>query len=348
MKVWMLAMVTGALSGGAVAMMACGNDVTDPPAYPSSAAPDSGTSSGTSGMSSGTSGMSSGTSGMSSGTSGAPGSATALAFCTGVIGGFFIDTAERCCSATEKAAPSYAQNKSTFQNTIDECTTALEPSVTAGRVKIDSAALAKCTASLKSGPCLIKNSPALAVLGSCLEAVVGMQALGAACRIDADCQAGTSCVGYSTTADGTCQTPAIGAPCGHAPVDGGAFPNNFTNTTNVACAGGGLCTSGTCVAGKAAGQMCGAFDCSTLLSCHLGTCGSQGPTGLGTPCLTINDCELGLHCTTPDGSTTQGTCEKQKLAGATCSSTILAECAGTCTVAMGATTGTCSSVCGSN
>jgi len=288
---------------------------------------------------------------MSSGTSGTSGmpptTATAAAFC-GAFAGLFVEVRERCCSAAEKAAPSYVQTKTSYENAITECTNTLDPSVKSGRVKIDPAALATCNAAVAALACVDQNAGEYDLFVSCSTAASATQAPGAACRVDAECKTG-SCVGFTTTADGTCQTPAIGSPCGHAPVaDGGAFPSNFTLAYNVECAGGGRCTNGTCVAAKAVGATCTlTSECSPSLECHLGKCSAAGRTGVGTPCTQIGDCKPGLYCTTPNGSTVTGTCETQKSAATACSTTIFAECAGDCTVAMG-TTGTCTAVCGSN
>jgi hypothetical protein len=343
MKVLTIAMLTGALSGTTIAVMACGSDSTDPPAFPVGPAPTgSRAEAGTSGTS-GTSGMSSGTSGMPAPT------ATAAAFCA-ANAGLFLDVSERCCSAAEKAAPSYVAIKASYQQAITECTTTFDPSVKSGRVKIDAAALTKCSAAITALACVDQSAGEYDLFVSCAAAVSGTQALAAACRIDAECQTGMSCVGFTTTADGTCQTPPIGSPCGHAPVaDGGAFPTNATLAYNVECAGGGRCTNGTCVAAKALGAACTLdSECSPALACHLGKCSSAGRTGLGTTCTQVKDCKDGLYCTTPNGSNVTGTCETQKSAATPCSTTIFHECAGDCTVAMGSTTGSCTAVCGSN
>jgi len=335
MRIWLFA-TTVVLFGGALAAVACSDHaiVDGRSANPNFERPDSG---------GGTSGTS-GTSGQPKDLTSVPGSG--LAWCDGVFGAR-ADKFESCCTAADKATFEYQLYGGTFVKLRDECRVRVEQSVTKGRVHVDTANLAACKSFFSSWSCgklvdLAYKSP---VDVSCIATVFGKQTVGMPCALPLECAGGTTCVGYTSTTEGTCKTiPTAGQACGPLMVDGGGSALGFATAATSECSVDSNCVKGVCVARGQSGADClNSSDCASTLNCLLGKCSTTAPGGLGATCARELDCVLGLYCTNTNK------CATRKSAGDACSVTNFgAECLGNCQGDAGAQdSGSCTSFCGS-
>jgi hypothetical protein len=188
-----------------------------------------------------------------------------------------------------------------------------------------------------------------AQLESCKLVFRGLVAENGACSMDADCLDGLTCVGWTSSSEGTCkQPPAIGEACGQGATDGGTLTLNINHPfgTHPECATGAYCSARKCVAQKNPGDSCTDDEqCAGGKLCRLGVCGDVGDADLNGPCKQNDDCKSGLYCQRPN-FTDPGTCQTKLPAGSACTSSV-SSCKGRCDRPDSGTNGTCASFCGS-
>ena len=333
--------------GGALASlaMACGDDdAVTPTSGPDGSSPDGATSD-------------------VSNTDAAPPSDSAIdAFCKETLG-LYAPKYAACCDPSE-APKQYAFNKTLLDGLLPACTMSLGKSLKAGRAALVPAATATCemnvSAAINARACPdVLRSPSNQASKSifneaagCSEMLVGRQAADAACSNDYECLDGLTCIGWTSTSDGTCKAPpGESALCGFAIPDGGGFVElvRWGFGTHPRCAPGFYCASsslqqGTCRALTLASGSCTSNDgCADGLRCQLGVCGTAGPAPAGAPCERSTDCQDRLYCKSTDGGRV---CAVRELAGQPCSGEFSAECQGACVKPDGGTA-SCVSACGS-
>ncbi|HVH41896.1 MAG TPA: Dickkopf N-terminal cysteine-rich domain-containing protein [Labilithrix sp.] len=285
------------------------------------------------------------------------------AFCKGTLGLYAPSYAE-CCDPS--AAPKrYAFDKTLLEGLLLSCTMSLGKSVQSGRATFVPAAAATCTTNVSGAmqartcPEVLhtpSNQPSKSIFkeaAGCSEVLVGRQALDASCANDYECLDGLTCVGWTTTSDGTCKTPpGDSALCGYAIPDGGGFLElvRWGFGTHPRCAAGFYCAStalqqGTCRPSKPADGSCNSHDeCADGLRCQLGVCGTAGPAPADAPCKRNSDCQDRLFCKSADGGSL---CASPEVAGTPCSNELGSECQGACVKPDGGGPASCVAYCGS-
>jgi hypothetical protein len=266
-----------------------------------------------------------------------------IAWCDGVFG-VRADKFESCCTASDKATFEYNIYGVTFVKLRDECRVRVEQSVTKGRVHVDTANLAACKSYFSSWSCskLVDLAYKTPIDVSCASTAFGKQTVGMPCAFPLECANGTTCLGYTTTTEGTCKTiPTAGQACGPLVVDGGDSALGFATAGTSECSVDSNCVNGVCVARGQSGATCGSdSECVSPLECRIGKCSTAPRGGVGSACGRELDCVLGLYCRNDN------TCQTRKTAGAACSvNTIGTECLGYCQGDGGAQ-GACASFCG--
>jgi hypothetical protein len=270
------------------------------------------------------------------------------AFCAGVYGSL-LTTTETCCSPADRTHGSYAFLDAVLHILVNACEGDLPARVAAGRVRFDPMAAAACIAaeqaSLAGHTC--STPVTITLVAACAPVFVGLQAAGAPCGQDVDCQDGLTCIGWTASGvDGSCQPPpAVPQACGEGKGDGGGppiIPWGFGSHPD--CASGGYCAGspgGACATQSGSGGACtNDTQCTTGLVCHMGKCGTTGPAPANGACASGPDCQPGLYCAPAN------TCQPQKAAGAPCTGVFDPECKGQCVVP-DAGAPSCASYCGS-
>jgi hypothetical protein len=300
-------------------------------------------------------GCSSGSGAGSTGTTNPGDPATPEGFCNGTFGRL-IDSLDATCTAADKQTGSYQFLFGFMQVLVSQCPVLLESSIESGRAAIDGNAAATCVSAYDEIVAQINVGSVEnidpGILAACQSVIVGKQAIGAPCAQPYECPAGASCVGKTGSTDGTCQNPAIGDACGNGESESGEITITMNFGNHPECATGAFCDSAyqngeytqSCVALKADGEDCFDEDECAVGACYLGQCSGAGPSPVGGECLTGDDCTGGHYC---DDSATPSVCAPQKPNGAACSGGLSSdECAGACSQAEGASSGTCVSFCG--
>lgn len=285
------------------------------------------------------------------------------AFCKNTLG-LYAPRYEECCD------PTVAPKQNTFDRgllaaLLPFCTTSLGKSVESGRVTFVPAAAATCEANVRAEidartcpevlhtPSNQEPKSIFKDAAGCSEMLVGRQPADAPCANDYECLDGLTCIGWTSTTDGTCKAPpGEGALCGYALPDGGGFIElvRWGFGTHPRCAAGFYCQStalqqGTCQPSKIAGETCGSDDeCADGLRCHVGQCGTGQPVPAGAPCERKSDCQDRLYCKSVDGGRV---CAPRGVAGTPCTSALGSECEGACVIPDGGGGGSCVSYCGS-
>jgi hypothetical protein len=284
---------------------------------------------------------------------GGDGGLDATGFCQGTYG-VLRKAFESCCSAADITNPTYPLYDQLLGGAEQLCATQLAKSVGDGRATFNVGDAQSCVALVKqlaSGgsvcwPTLTSNQSSGATFGTppCNGVVTGLQAQGQPCAQDYECQNGLTCVGWTTSADGTCQQPpARGAACGGGQSTGITVDYGFGSHPQ--CASGSYCNK-TCLAQAAGGQACTTnAECQAGLVCRQGKCGTATPSGPSGPCVQKSDCQNGLYCEPGDGGAS-GTCQTRQDAGAACTQTG-DQCKGVCDVPDSGVSGTCAAICGS-
>jgi hypothetical protein len=277
------------------------------------------------------------------------------AFCSGTYG--TLRTAfESCCTTTDKTTQEYMAIDALLGQAQELCTTQLAKSVIAGRATFDPGASQSCVAAVQQiasmgvcWPTLENNQSSGPTFGSapCNGVITGLTDEGQACAQDYECKDGLTCVGWTDSADGQCQIPpAQGLMCGPGMMTGGTITIEYGFGSHPGCQPGTYC-AGTCIAQTQAGQSCVSnAECAPGLSCRVGTCNTNPPSGAGQACDLRSDCQNDLYCDHGDGGLGMGTCRGREDAGAGCS-TGFAGCKGYCAVPDGGTVGACAAICGS-
>jgi hypothetical protein len=268
------------------------------------------------------------------------------AFCQGVYQSLLL-TLETCCSPADRTHGSYQFLDAVLHILVNACESDLPARVAAGRVRFDPQAAAACISAeqalLAGHTCSTQLS--ITLVPECTSVFVGLQAQGAPCTQDVDCQDGSTCLGWTAAGgEGSCvPPPAVAAACGESPSDGGPplIPWPFGNHPD--CVADAYCKGapgGKCVAQLAAGGTCANdVECQPPLTCHEGQCGTSGPAGDGGACKSTSDCQHLLYCA--------GTmCAPEKPAGSSCANVFSTECLGQCVVPDGGAAA-CASYCGS-
>lgn len=328
---------------GALAAVACGSDEADGrPTNPDFEHPGSSGSNGSS-SSSGTSG-----SGPTVGDGAVAGEVAA--YCAGTYGAV-VASYETCCKEADKTTVEYKFGYPILSALAVHCAAALDRSLAQGRVADHPDQVQTCAnetaAVFGAGKCSgIAAAAAGLSSAACRGAFTGQQAVGAPCRADYECRDGYTCIAPGGGNEGTCQTPpALGAACGmkRGP---SAAQLELSFGTHPGCASGAVCKNDTCVAEAAPGSPCTSQSDCTPLKCHLGTCGSTGPTAAGTTCRLHEDCTT-AYCAQNEAGP-DGTCTTKAPNGTACA-VGYPSCQGRCDNDGGEplTPGTCASLCGS-
>jgi hypothetical protein len=163
---------------------------------------------------------------------------SAADFCRLVLGAPERHLASRC-SPEDKKHSEYQRLAALSTRPVPACIAALEPGVTAGRLKLHRAAAEACAREIESAPWKSSlRTRDLASYKGCTGLVTGAQVEGAACRVSLECAPGFSCAGASFESDGTCRKRgAAGQPC-EAPL---LF---LFDETSASCAAGHACDFG--------------------------------------------------------------------------------------------------------
>lgn len=110
------------------------------------------------------------------------------------------------CSGKEQQSQPYEELKTLVTSRVAACKAALEPALTAGRVRVTSERAHGCVAEIEAAPWhAALRDPQLARFSSCAALVVGVQNEGDPCRLNLECSEGNVCGGASEKADGHCQ-----------------------------------------------------------------------------------------------------------------------------------------------
>jgi hypothetical protein len=274
--------------------------------------------------------------------------------------GHVVDTLHGCCSDGDKDTGDYKIADGLFSALAPVCVDTLESSIAKKRVLLHRAEAESCFAAYAEhfgtgDKCRTLTTTYSDPAGSdCRNSFTGVQAVGAPCAGDHECLQGLTCIGYTPTSDGTCQTPpAAGAACGPARGEGGSIRfSSLEFGSHPGCATGAYCNEGKCVGQAADGQACERADseeanpCAGTEVCVMGKCAAVR-SAVNGPCASNEDCEGALHCAKIKGQSS-GTCQTLKPAGGTCTGGygFATECVGRCNAAAGAD-GVCASFCGS-
>jgi hypothetical protein len=237
-------------------------------------------------------------------------------FCQKTLGAMITATSQ-CCSAEDKASVFYKGIVPVYANAEKVCEKALEASIAKKRVGYDESTAIACFNAFEkalSNVCDGALFAALEVLKdpTCKGAFTGLQATGAPCSEEYECQSGLTC-----GRDGTClATPAIGGVCG-IPKDSARAVVTFG--AHRMCPVGGDCRRGVCTkAGARPGSECDInADCPPEKSnCVLGMC-AAAPGNAGAACEMRTDCSLDTFCNrTADAG--PGVCTERQKAGTAC------------------------------
>jgi hypothetical protein len=279
-----------------------------------------------------------------------------VAFCDQTYGALRI-AFEGCCTTGDTLTDQYKFIDAIYVALTQDCEARLSSAIAKGRVTFDPTAAQSCVASyqqiIAAGVCwgnISTNQPAAPPYGSsaCSGVVTGLQAAGAPCAVDLECQNGLTCVGWTGSTDGQCKTPgAAGAACEQAADAGSALDLDYGFGNHPPCAAGAYCVTPTCKTQGASGAACTEDQaCATGLTCYLGKCAAMGPAGDGGACDTTVDCVQGLYCATGDGGATPGACMPREIAGGACTTTG-DQCKGLCVSPDGGVAGVCATLCGS-
>jgi hypothetical protein len=279
------------------------------------------------------------------------------AFCDGVYG-TVTRTFEGCCNAQDQTTFQFKLADALLKVLLGLCETELPTSLSQGRIQYDVGNGSACVAAVQqayAGYTCNGSFPSSTVsTTACGAAIVGLQAAGAPCADDYECQDGLTCVGYvhqkAGSVDGVCsQPPASGQTCGPGKADGGGTTIVHWNFgAHPQCATGSYCpSSGTCAAQAGSGGNCAADnECVSGLTCHMDKCGTTGPAAAGGACLSEKDCQAGLYCGRVDGGA--NACTPKLPAGSPCTGALGSTCKGVCDVPDGGgNNGTCATFCGS-
>lgn len=281
---------------------------------------------------------------------------TGVAFCDATYGELRV-AFEGCCNSGDVSQNDYKFIDAVYAAVTTDCENALSSAIARGRVTFDTTAAAACEAAfqqrVQQGNCwgaVDTNQPSPPIFGSsaCQGVVGGLQGPGQPCAVDFECQNGLTCVGWTGATDGACATPGgVGARCEQAPDAGSALYVAWGFGTHPSCASGAYCVTPTCQAQVAAGAPCTTNPaCASPLTCLLGACSTNGPSGDGGPCDSKVDCEDGLYCAPADGGASPGACEPREPLGGECTANG-DQCKGLCDVPDGGKTGVCAAFCGS-
>lgn len=279
------------------------------------------------------------------------------------------------------AASEYLSEENALQGSGGACG-ALEAAVTAGRITYDSDTAAACLSAYTSLSCA-DLAQGMLEPAACSSTIAGTVAKGGSCFGDDDCAgtasycditSATSCTGKCApkiAAGGTCSNTGGGGECvtGYSCSSSGTGAAKCTKTAAtktaakgascaitagnvVECAMGLLCNAKTqvCDAPVAEGDACTPGDdtCVAFTYCDATskTCTADpttgGKCGIPTGQMEYIDCLGGTYCKMTSGSES-GVCAAPGGTGATCEGG--QGCIGTCTMAAGATTGTCTAPC---
>ncbi|MGH7294440.1 MAG: hypothetical protein ACRELB_05895, partial [Polyangiaceae bacterium] len=175
-----------------------------------------------------------------------------------------------------------------------------------------------------------------------------LQAAGAPCAVDFECQDGLACVGWTGASDGHCAPPGdAGAACEQSPDASSALDIDYGFGSHPPCAAGAYCATPLCKSQGASGTACSTdTSCLSGTDCHLGKCSAVGPAADGGTCDTKADCQQGLYCAQGDGGALPGQCLPRLPAGGACTATG-DECKGLCVLGDGGKSGICTALCGS-
>lgn len=279
-----------------------------------------------------------------------------VAFCDQTYGALRI-AFEGCCTTGDTLTDQYKFIDAIYVALTQDCEARLASAIAKGRVSFDTTAAQACVASFQqiiaAGVCwgnIDTNQPAPAEYASsaCSGVVTGLQAAGAPCAVDLECQNGLTCVGWTGATDGKCATPgAAGAPCEQAADAGSALDLDYGFGTHPPCAAGAYCVTPVCKTQGASGAACTQDQaCAAGMTCHLDHCAATGPAGDGGGCDTKVDCQQGLYCATGDGGSVPGACTPREIAGGACTLTG-DQCKGLCVSPDGGAAGVCTALCGS-
>ncbi len=250
---------------------------------------------------------------------------------------------EACCTAEEQTTLDFILRRSSYEELVSRCKSALEESISKGRILIRQSEADACYAAYADnhGPDHCPNlSPSVPAVSRCSNVFTGVGGEGAPCIADYECLDGLTCVGYTSSSEGECKAPpAIGEPCGPAPGDQPSLVSMdaYMFGTHPRCAPGARChpETRTCVKAAVEGESCSSKnDCAWSLECVTGKCARQ-LADEGADCDEHDDCASGLYC-----EATTRKCTKKKVAGEACRN--IAECHGRCDPSLG-----CKSYCGS-
>jgi hypothetical protein len=113
------------------------------------------------------------------------------------------------CTDGEKGEKAFSYLAGIADERVTACKKWLEPDVAAGRLQVIGARARACAAALEKASWkeTLKPEP-IARYSECHGMLRGAQPAGGACRVDATCAPGLSCVGSSSATDGTCAAQA--------------------------------------------------------------------------------------------------------------------------------------------
>jgi hypothetical protein len=280
----------------------------------------------------------------------------AVAFCDATYGELRI-AFEGCCTSGDTTTNEYKFVDAIYAALTKDCESALSSAVARGRVTFDPTAAAACEAAFQQriaqGNCwgnVDTNQPGPPIFGSsaCSAVVTGLQAKGAPCAADFECQDGLTCVGWTGSTDGACASPGgSGKACEQAADAGSALYVDWGFGNHPSCATGAYCVTPTCQKQGGSGATCNADQaCTSPMICHLGACAATAISADGGACDGKIDCQQGLYCAPGDGGALPGTCSPRLPLGAQCAANG-DECKGLCVVPDGGKTGVCTALCGS-
>lgn len=270
------------------------------------------------------------------------------AFCDATLG-LIQNNINLCCSVGERTALSLDLYKN-IGTLLTQCETTLENSIGQRRTAPNAAQYTACENAYKAEfvapggtgtACqgLDAYRPGDVLTVSCATAFAGTGAAAAPCSGNFDCASGLACVGYSATADGTCQAllPVDGT-CQTIATPPATAVDYLIAPTN-SCASGFYCKAGTCKAVTpdlgtcASDQECASGDiCIDKICVNANPDGSRLPTG--GYCTTSADCTEGDFCN-PEPDCGSGTCVPKDDGGAPSTAT------GICTPSLTTTGAAC-------
>ena len=143
-----------------------------------------------------------------------PGLMSAAAFCRLILEAPKRHLASRC-SPEEKKLAGYERLVAMASRPVAACVAALEPGVTAGRLKLHREPAEACARAIEGASWRSSlRTRELAAYAECKGLTTGAQGEGASCRTSLDCAADLWCAGASFPSDGTCRKRgSAGAGC---------------------------------------------------------------------------------------------------------------------------------------